>query len=62
MTLADITVACHATYLGDAVPLDLARWPALAAHVQRCESLDLFQRFHAPFYLPKPQGTEEATA
>lgn len=62
MTLADITVACHATYLKDAVPADLCRWPALAAHVQRCESLDVFQRFHAPFYIPKPEGAEEANA
>jgi glutathione S-transferase len=62
MTLADITVACYATYLKDAVPLDLARWPALAAHVARCESLDVFRAYYAPFYLPQPKGAEEATA
>lgn len=62
MTLADITVACHATYLKDAVPADLARWPALAAHVARCEALDVFRAHHAPFYIPKPKGAEEATA
>lgn len=58
MSLADITVACYATYLKDAVPADLARWPALAAHVARCEALEVFQRFHAPFYVPQPQGVE----
>ncbi|TBR11455.1 MAG: glutathione S-transferase family protein [Lysobacter sp.] len=58
MTLADITVASYATYLQDAVPLDLARWPALAAHVARCEALDVFKRYYAPFYLPQPKGAE----
>jgi len=62
MTLADITVACYATYLKDATPVELSRWPALAALVARCEALDVFQRIYAPFYTPKPSGTEEATA
>lgn len=62
MSLADITVACYATYLKDAVPVELSRWPELAAHVARCEALDVFQRFYAPFYIPKPKGAEEATA
>ena len=62
MTLADITAACYATYLRDAVPVDLARWPALAAHVARCESLAVFQRFFAPFYVPTPQGAQETAA
>lgn len=58
MTLADITVACYATYLKDAVPADLSRWPALAALVARCEALDVFKRHYAPFYIPRPKGTE----
>lgn len=59
MTLADITVACYATYLQDAVPVNLSRWPALAAHVARCEALEVFARFYAPFYVPRPKGAEE---
>lgn len=62
MGLADITVACYTTYLKDAVPADLARWPALAAFVARCEALDVFARHYQPFYIPKPKGAEEATA
>lgn len=62
MTLADITVACYATYLQDAVPVELARWPALAAHVARCESLDVFSAHRAPFYLPRPAGAEATPA
>lgn len=58
MTLADITVAAYTTYIREVVPADLARWPALAAHVARCEALDVFRRFYAPFYVPKPQGVE----
>jgi len=52
MTLADITVACDATYVGEAVPLDLAAYPSLQAHVARCEALPVFQRFHIPFDPP----------
>ena len=59
MTLADITVACYATYLTDAVPLELARWPALAAFVARCEALDVFRAHYAPFYLPQPKGAKD---
>lgn len=62
MGLADLTVACYTTYLKDAVPADLSRWPALAAHVERCEALDVFKRFHAPFYTPRPAGAEAASA
>ena len=62
MTLADITVACYATYLQDAVPVELARWPALAAFVARCEALDVFRAHYAPFYLPQPKGAEATTA
>jgi glutathione S-transferase len=62
MTLADITVACYATYLRDAAPAELARWPALAAHVARCEALDVFRAHYAPFYLPQPKGDEDSNA
>ncbi|HEY4582040.1 MAG TPA: glutathione S-transferase family protein [Lysobacter sp.] len=62
MTLADITVACYVTHMHQAAPVELARWPALAAHVARCESLDVFRAHHAPFYVPKPQGTQETSA
>ncbi|GAA4856375.1 glutathione S-transferase family protein [Luteimonas vadosa] len=58
MGLADITVACYATYLQDSAPAELARWPALAAHVEKCEALDVFRRHHAPFFIPKPSGAE----
>ncbi|GGZ68157.1 glutathione S-transferase [Lysobacter xinjiangensis] len=59
MTLADITVACYTTYLKDAVPLELSRWPALAAFVARCEALDVFRAHYAPFYLPQPKGAKD---
>ena len=62
MTLADITVACYTTYLGNALPADLARWPALAAHVERCEAIEVFAHHHAPFSTPKPAPAKEATA
>lgn len=55
MSLADITVACYATYIREVLPLDLARWPALAGHVARCEALDVFRQFYAPFYVPRPK-------
>lgn len=58
MTLADITVACYATHASAALPVDLAGWPALAAHVARCEALPLFQRFYAPFFTPVPADRE----
>ena len=62
MTLADITVACYVTHGRDAAPVDLSRWPALQAHVERCEALDVFAAHHAPFYIPQPKGAEEANA
>ena len=54
MTLADITVTCNATYVREAVPLDLSTYPALLAHVARCEALPIFARFHVPFDAPAP--------
>ncbi|MET0655897.1 MAG: glutathione S-transferase family protein [Pseudoxanthomonas sp.] len=54
MTLADITTGCNGTYLREAVPLDLSVYPALQAHVDRCEALPVFARFHVPFDAPVP--------
>lgn len=50
---ADIMLACAATYLRDAVPIDLAAFPALQARVDRYESLPTFRQFYAPFDAPK---------
>lgn len=54
MTLADITVACNGTYLREAVPIDLSAYPALQAHVERCEALPVFRQFLVPFDAPVP--------
>lgn len=54
MTQADITVACYVTYVSEAVPLPLDTYPALRAHVERCEALPVFRRFYAPFFTPVP--------
>lgn len=54
MTQADITVACYTTYVREAVPVALDDFPALRAHVARCEALPVFQRFYAPFFTPVP--------
>ena len=54
MTQADITVACYATYVHEAVPLALDDFQALQAHVARCEALPVFRRFHVPFDAPVP--------
>lgn len=62
MTLADITVACYVTHGRDALPVELSRWPALAAFVARCEALDVFRAHYAPYYIPQPAGAEETTA
>ena len=62
MSLADITVACYANYASEALPVDLAQWPALAAFVARCQALEVFRAHHAPFFVPKPKGAQETTA
>lgn len=54
MSQADITLACYATYLREAVPMELSAYPALQAHVERCEALPVFQQFHVPFDAPVP--------
>lgn len=60
MTQADITLACYITYLRDAVPLDLAAWPALRARVARCEALPVFAQFYIPFDAPVPAKAQPA--
>jgi len=60
MTQADITLACYATYLRDAVPLDLSAYPALSARAARCEALPVFQQFYMPFYTPVPHKVQPA--
>ena len=57
---ADITLACYANYLRDAVPFDLSPYPALLAHCAHCEALPVFARFHVPFDAPVP--TSQATS
>jgi glutathione S-transferase len=59
MTQADITVACYCTYLSEAMPLDLSAYPALDAHVRRCEALPVFRRFHVPFDAPVPTSSAQ---
>jgi glutathione S-transferase len=54
MTHADIAVACYTTHLREALPLDLAPWPALRAHVDRCEALPVFRAHYIPFDAPAP--------
>jgi glutathione S-transferase len=58
MTQADITVACAATFLREALQLDAAKRPALAALVARCEALPEFRAHHQPFFVPKAMATE----
>lgn len=54
MTHADVAVACFTTHLREALPLDLGRWPALRAHVDRCEALPVFRDHYTPFVAPVP--------
>ena len=51
---ADIAVACALRFARDAHPdlVDLAGFPALAAHAARCEALPVFQEISQPFIPP----------
>ena len=60
MTQADITLACYVTYLGDALPLDLAMYPAMRARIERCEALPVFRQFYVPFDAPVPSQAQPA--
>lgn len=51
--LADITLACFCTYVRDAVPFDLGRFPALAARVARYEALPVLEKYYVPFFAPQ---------
>jgi len=53
LTQADIALTCVATYLSEAVGLDMQKHPAAAAHVARCETLPEFKAFYVPFFAPK---------
>ncbi|MDG2525394.1 glutathione S-transferase family protein [Stenotrophomonas sp. HITSZ_GD] len=50
--LADLTLACFCTYLRDALPYDLDRFPALAARVARYEALPVLRKYYVPFDAP----------
>ena len=51
---ADIAVACALRFARDAHPdlVDLAAFPALAAHAARCEAVPVFQKISQPFIPP----------
>jgi glutathione S-transferase len=51
---ADIAVACALRFARDAHPgiVELAAYPALAAHAARCEALPVFQEISQPFVPP----------
>jgi glutathione S-transferase len=51
-TQADITVATAFTFLSETLSLPADRYPALAAHVARCEALPEFRATHTPFFTP----------
>jgi glutathione S-transferase len=56
LTQADVTFACFLTYLRDALPLDLAATPALAARLARLEALPELRQTYVPFTAPVPAG------
>lgn len=54
MTHADIAVTCFTTHIRESLPLDLAAYPALRMHVDRCEALPVFRDHYIPFAAPVP--------
>ncbi|KAB8315349.1 glutathione S-transferase family protein [Tolypothrix campylonemoides VB511288] len=60
MTHADIAVACYVTHLREALPLDIAPWPALRARVDRTEARPEFAAHYAPFDAPVPNRAPSA--
>jgi glutathione S-transferase len=52
---ADIAVACVLRFMREAHPalFDEERWPSLAAHATRCESLEVFKKVEQPFIPPQ---------
>ena len=55
MTRADLMVTCIYTLMGDALDPRLKEglYPALGAHVQRCEALPQFKATYSPWSAPK---------
>lgn len=55
LTHADIAVAAVWRFVSEAhaEEFDLARWPALNAHAQRCEALPQFQAIQQPFFVAR---------
>jgi glutathione S-transferase len=48
---ADITVACICTFLADSmIAVDLGAYPAIGAHVERCEALPEFRAIRAKWF------------
>lgn len=60
LTQADVTFACFLTYLRDALPLDVAATPALAARLARLEALPELRATYTPFDAPNPTPAEAA--
>jgi glutathione S-transferase len=54
LSQADVAFACFLTYLRDALPLDLAPTPAIAARLARIEALPAFAATYTPFEAPTP--------
>lgn len=52
ITQADITVGCVATFLQDAVHVDMPRYPGLQALSARCEAMPEFRSTRLPFFTP----------
>lgn len=52
----DITLTCVSTYLSEAAGLELKKFPAVPAHVARCEALPVFREFYAKFFSPDFEG------
>ena len=59
-THADVAFACFLTYLRDALPLDVAAYPALAARLARIEARPAFIATYTPFDAPKPNPKDAA--
>jgi glutathione S-transferase len=55
---ADITVGCVLRFVSEAHPevFDARRWPALAAHAERCEELPEFRAVVQPFAVTPPRA------
>ncbi len=62
MTHADIAVACFTTHVRESMPLDLAPYPSLRTHVDRCEALPVFRQHYIPFAAPVPASGHDAQA